>query len=138
MKMKKWMIMVMSFFLSACHVSKAEKQEAYEEGDHIAYEVITVEQLPQHMKALYEKQHKQFQTYTVQQDDVTYAIIHLGERKTGGYGVEVIEVRYKKGKAIVYYKEQKPAPDAIVTQALTYPKVAIKIKTAIPVEIKKK
>lgn len=27
--MKKWMIMVMSFFLSACHVSKAEKQEAY-------------------------------------------------------------------------------------------------------------
>ncbi|MED0685332.1 protease complex subunit PrcB family protein [Anoxybacillus ayderensis] len=136
--MKKWMIMFMSFLLSACGVSKAEKQYAYKEGDQIPYEVVTAEQLPQHMKALYEKQHKQFQTYTVQQDGVTYVVIHLGERRTGGYGVEVIDVRYEKGKAIVYYKERKPAPDAVVTQAFTYPKVAIKIKTSVPIEIKKK
>lgn len=138
MKMKKWIVMLMSFLLSACGVSKAEKQYAYKEGDQIPYEVVTEEQLPKHMRALYEKQHKQFQTYTVQQDGVTYVVIHLGERKTGGYGVEVIDVRYEKGKAIVSYKERKPAPDAMVTQALTYPKVAIKIKTSVPIEIKKK
>ncbi|MBB6175662.1 hypothetical protein HNQ82_000472 [Anoxybacillus tengchongensis] len=134
--MKKCFFVFSILFLSACGVSKAD--ERYKEGETIAYEVVTGEQLPPHVKALYDKQHKQFKVYTVQQDDMTYAIIHLGERKTGGYGVEVTEVRYKKGKAIVYYKEQKPAPDAIVTQALTYPKVAIKIKTAIPIEIKKK
>ena len=138
MKMKKWIVMLMSFLLSACSVSKAEKQYAYKEGEPIAYEVVTVEQLPQHVKALYEKQHKQFQTYAVQQEGVTYVVIHLGERRTGGYGIEVIDVRYEKGKATVYYKERKPAPNAIVTQALTYPKVAIKIKTTIPVEIKSK
>ncbi|KIQ93483.1 hypothetical protein LH47_02427 [Anoxybacillus thermarum] len=136
--MKKWIIMFMSFLLSACNVSKAEKQYAYKEGESIASEVVTAEQLPQHVKALYEKQHKQFQAYAVQQEDATYVVIHLGERKTGGYGVEVIDVRYEKGKAIVSYKERKPAPDAIVTQALTYPKVAIKIKTSVPIEIKKK
>ncbi|MBB5355281.1 hypothetical protein HNR43_001253 [Anoxybacillus mongoliensis] len=134
--MKKWFLVFSMLLLFACGVSKVD--ERYEEEETIAYEVVTGEQLPPHVKALYDKQHKQFQTYTVQQDDMTYAIIHLGERKTGGYGVEVTEVRYKKGKAIVYYKEQKPAPDAIVTQALTYPKVAIKIKTTIPIEIKKK
>ncbi|WP_461201819.1 protease complex subunit PrcB family protein [Anoxybacillus sp. TBDG-1] len=134
--MKKSFLVFSILLLFACGVSKAD--ERYEEGETIAYEVVTGDQLPPHVKTLYDKQHKQFQTYTVQQDDATYAIIHLGERKTGGYGVEVTEVRYKKGKAIVYYKEQQPAPDAIVTQVLTYPKVAIKIKTTIPIEIKKK
>ncbi|CUA80691.1 protease complex subunit PrcB family protein [Anoxybacillus suryakundensis] len=134
--MKKSFLVFSILLLFACGVSKAD--ERYKEGETIAYEVVTGEQLPLYVKKLYDKQHKQFQTYTVQQDDATYAIIHLGERKTGGYGVEVTEVRYKNGKAIVYYKEQKPAPDAIVTQALTYPKVAIKIKAAIPIEIEKK
>ncbi len=46
--------MLMSFLLSACGVSKAEKQYAYKEGDQIPYEVVTEEQLPKHMRALYE------------------------------------------------------------------------------------
>ncbi|MGG6431552.1 protease complex subunit PrcB family protein [Anoxybacillus sp. D401a] len=134
--MKRWIVVLIGLFLSACSVSKAD--ERYEEDEDVVYHVVTEEQLPQHVKALYNRQHKQFKTYTIQQDGMTYVVIHLGERRTGGYGIEVINVRYEKGKAVVYYKERKPAPDAIVTQALTYPKAAIKIKTSVPIEIKKK
>ncbi|WP_255573447.1 protease complex subunit PrcB family protein [Anoxybacillus sp. ST4] len=134
--MKRWIVVLIGLFLSACSVSKAE--ETYEESENVVYHVVTEEQLPQHVKALYDRQHKQFKTYTVQQDGVMYIVTHLGERRTGGYDVVITNVTYEKGKIVVYYEERKPAPDAIVTQALTYPKIAIKIETTIPVEVKKK
>lgn len=135
--MKKWFIVLLSLLLCVCSVSQANGQY-YKEKERIPYEIVAnKQQLPKEVKTLYDKQHKQFKVYTVRRSGVTYVVIHLGERKTGGYGVKVTDVRYKKGKAIVYYKEQKPAPNALVTQVLTYPKVAIKLKTTIQIEIKR-
>jgi hypothetical protein len=56
--------------------------------------------------------------------------IFLGERFTGGYGVDVRSITEEDGNAVVEYEEYKPSSDMIVTQALTYPyKIQIFPKT---------
>jgi hypothetical protein len=47
--------------------------------------------------------------------------IFLGERRTGGYGVEIVSARATGGQLVVEYREKTPPPDAMVTQALTHP-----------------
>ncbi|HVS51801.1 MAG TPA: protease complex subunit PrcB family protein [Opitutaceae bacterium] len=47
--------------------------------------------------------------------------IFIGERRTGGYGVEIVGTRPGDDRLIVEFRETTPAPDAMVTQALTTP-----------------
>ncbi len=47
--------------------------------------------------------------------------VFLGIRPTGGYGVEITGARRDGGALVVEYVEQRPRPDAILTQALTAP-----------------
>ncbi len=49
------------------------------------------------------------------------AVIFLGEKNTGGYGAEIIGARVREGRLVIDYREISPAPDAMVTQALTSP-----------------
>jgi len=53
----------------------------------------------------------------------TVAVIHAGERPTGGYSVRVEKVASgpRAGQARVWRRVLEPGPDAMVTQALTYP-----------------
>jgi hypothetical protein len=48
-------------------------------------------------------------------------VIFLGEKNTGGYGAEITGVRVHEGRLVLDYRESSPAPDAMVTQALTSP-----------------
>lgn len=57
----------------------------------------------------------------------TIVTILAGEKPTGGYAVEVITVERAGNTCTVRYKVEAPAPDAMVTQALTYPATAIRI-----------
>jgi hypothetical protein len=47
-------------------------------------------------------------------------IVAAGEKRTGGYRVEIVSLRIKDGMLIVNWKLHSPPPDAIVTQALSY------------------
>jgi hypothetical protein len=47
--------------------------------------------------------------------------LFLGEKTTGGYGAEITGVRVHEGRLVMVYRESSPAPDAMVTQALTSP-----------------
>jgi hypothetical protein len=47
--------------------------------------------------------------------------VFMGEKPTGGYGIEVTSVYEYRDKITVNVKEKEPGPDEIVTQALTYP-----------------
>lgn len=51
----------------------------------------------------------------------TIIIIALGTRPTGGYSVEVPAVYETESHLVVEYREIKPDPGDMVTQALTYP-----------------
>ncbi len=50
-----------------------------------------------------------------------YVLITAGEKRTGGYAVEVTEVFETAKNLVVKVKFTKPAPEDMVTEALTYP-----------------
>jgi len=56
--------------------------------------------------------------------------VFSGEKKTGGYGIEItkIEENRDKGELIVFFLETQPPPKAMVTQALTQPYHIVKIR----------
>jgi hypothetical protein len=56
--------------------------------------------------------------------------VFLGEKATGGYSVEITKIEETRQKRVltVSIRESKPAPDAMVTQALTQPFHIVKLK----------
>jgi hypothetical protein len=60
----------------------------------------------------------------------TTVTIFAGEKPTGGYTVEVTGVDRRGGTCTVRHKVDPPPPDAMVTQALTYPSTTIRITPA--------
>ncbi len=53
--------------------------------------------------------------------------IHAGQKPTGGYSVEVRRVERQGKRCIVHYAVVEPPPDAMVTQAITYPAAVVRI-----------
>jgi hypothetical protein len=51
----------------------------------------------------------------------TYLVVHRGEMPTGGYSVSVSEAGIEGDRVTVRLSLEDPAPDAMVTQSLTYP-----------------
>jgi hypothetical protein len=51
----------------------------------------------------------------------TYLAAYWGEKPTGGYSLAVRSARLEGDRVTVRLALEEPAPDAIVTQALTYP-----------------
>jgi len=47
--------------------------------------------------------------------------ISLGQKRTGGYSVTIVDAREKDGVLYIRYRERKPGPRSIVTQAITAP-----------------
>ncbi len=52
-------------------------------------------------------------------------VIALGEKKTGGYSIDVEKVIINGNNVTVYVNENSPKPSDVVTQAFTYPSVQI-------------
>jgi pyruvate/2-oxoglutarate dehydrogenase complex dihydrolipoamide acyltransferase (E2) component len=65
----------------------------------------------------------------------TYLAAYWGEKPTGGYSVGVESARLEGGEVTVRLSLEEPAPDAIVTQALTYPYAAAVIRGIDPGEV---
>jgi hypothetical protein len=64
-------------------------------------------------------------------DDEKIYIIAAGERNTGGYSVVITEEILKGVDLNLYYKILTPGPNDMVTQAITYPYLLIKISGGI-------
>ena len=63
--------------------------------------------------------------------------VFIGEKRTGGYSVEIKSAVEENGKLVVTVSETAPKPDAIVTQALTSPFHLVAVKrSALPVHWK--
>jgi len=70
--------------------------------------------------------------------DSLYIYISWGEKRTGGYQVRIAEKNIGEHEIEITADFQSPAPDAMVTQALTYPyTVAVLEKSDKPVQIHK-
>jgi hypothetical protein len=53
--------------------------------------------------------------------------VALGERRTGGYAIEVVRAEIVEGKLVVHVREIKPQPGALTTMALTAPFHAVAV-----------
>lgn len=60
----------------------------------------------------------------------TYLVAFWGEKPTGGYSVEITSVRSDGGRVGIQLYLKDPPPDAMVTQALTYPYAAAVVRNA--------
>lgn len=68
------------------------------------------------------------------EDGRQWVLIALGQRRTGGYSVEVVDVVALQDRIRVTYREHKPAPDTLTTQVITYPYTLIEVASSLPVE----
>lgn len=64
----------------------------------------------------------------------TYLAVFWGEKPTGGYTVEVLSARTEGRRVIVQLSLEEPPPDAMVSQALTYPYAAAVMRGVDPGE----
>ncbi len=73
----------------------------------------------------------------VKKDDIltcNFILVNMGEKKSGGYTLEVQKVEELADKIIVTLKEVEPK--GVATMAVTKPCYVIKIKSKKPIEIK--
>lgn len=62
-------------------------------------------------------------------------ILHLGQKNTGGYSIEIKNIKNVNDKVTVNYKVNKPKPGEMVTMALTNPFTVVLIPKAKETEI---
>jgi hypothetical protein len=72
--------------------------------------------------------------------EFTYVVLALGERRTGGYRIEVIDAEQQsthQGEIIVVKaKEIKPEPGQMVIQVITYPIAVYRLpRSELPIEV---
>ena len=65
-----------------------------------------------------------------------FLILNAGEKTSGGYGIEVVNVEETPDKIIVTVRENHPAEGAVATMALSNPYTIVKINSKKPIEIK--
>lgn len=63
-------------------------------------------------------------------------VVAMGEKRSGGYAVELAEAGFSGGKEwIVQVRYRSPEPGAITTMALTYPRLVFAVPKGTPVKI---
>ena len=67
---------------------------------------------------------------TVDFDKEIVAAVFLGEKPSGGYGIEISSAEVVGSSLTVFVKETSPKPGAIVTQAINQPFHIVRIETA--------
>lgn len=74
---------------------------------------------------------------TMEYDNKTFVFVARGERPTGGYAVRILDATRRRDNTIEIRVEfTRPPPDAIVTQAVTYPYDVVAInETALPLTL---
>jgi hypothetical protein len=61
--------------------------------------------------------------------------VFMGEKRSGGYAVEIKDAVERKGSLVVTVLEKSPGPDSIVTEALTSPFHLVAVKrSTLPVQ----
>jgi hypothetical protein len=67
----------------------------------------------------------------------TVFVVMLGERRSGGYSVEVLRAWTENRQLVLECRESRPAPGTMTTQEITYPWTAVFVpRTNLPVTVR--
>jgi len=142
--MKKVISVLIVFVLISCGAKKTT-----ESGSKVLYEVLTEQSdgggnikffeiltEPNEIKML---ENDPLLKEKMKHDDIgnsNYVILNMGEKNTGGYSIGIEKVEETDKNIIITVKENNPAPDAMVTQAITYPYTVIKVHSKKEIIVK--
>jgi len=80
------------------------------------------------LKDWYNQNHSNKGVYYKTEGNATYILASLGEKPTGGYGIDITDITMVSPYSLaVSAKVSSPSPDMMVTQAITYPSAIVKI-----------
>lgn len=94
----------------------------------IEYEILTVDEAPDEIKVWFEKNKKDRKNYNITYEGKTYVIQTLGEKNTGGYGIELSSIHEEESNIIIDYNDIYPKKDNLVTQIINYPYIIVEIE----------
>ncbi len=100
----------------------------------LAFKKVSLSQLPESLKQKASEMQRSLkeQTYVGYEDSLAYIMIALGERKTGGYSIQVNKVSRKGNDLIIYAEEVTPPKDGFVTQVISNPFTIISVEKKEP------
>lgn len=99
--------------------------------DEVRFKVLESSEIPEKIKEILPKYLSDEKALTCRLNDEIYVVVTRGEKKTGGYGVEVDKIIKEENddedfELTVVAKYMDPEPDEIVTQGFDYPFIIVK------------
>lgn len=136
MKLKKifivGVVVLLVVALAGCQISQdvPSKENDMVKEEKIKFERVKYEDLNSEIQTNIDAKKKKNGHMLIKDklSDYYYLVVFAGERRTGGYTVEITEVINNKDTTDVIVKETVPGKDSVVTCALTYPIDIIKLK----------
>jgi len=111
-------------------------EEAPDAPEDVRYSVVDEKDIPDHIvRAIEETKSEETSMVFDGEAGTQYVYIALGERRTGGYHINIESVERSGDRILISYSEIKPADNEMVTQVLTYPWIVLKVNSELPIEV---
>jgi len=106
-----------------------EPVEAVEEPGLAGLGGISLRDLPEPVAEWFEERKDIKGAYVYQHPDHVYIMIAAGEKPTGGHKIDVKDINLEDFPRVITIEFVPPAPEAIVTQVITYPSFVMSVVT---------
>lgn len=106
-----------------------EPAEAVEEPGLAGLGGISLRDLPEPVASWFEERKEIKGAYVYQHPNYVYIMIAAGEKPTGGHRIDVKDINLEDFPRVITIEFVPPAPDAVVTQAITYPSFVMSVAT---------
>ncbi|MBO8172378.1 MAG: protease complex subunit PrcB family protein [Bacillaceae bacterium] len=112
-------ILVASMLLGDTISAFEGKEKQMAPSKNIQVKHVELDQAPGEIQQWVKRHRHDEGTYVKHQGDRTYLLVSWGEKKTGGYTVNIDSIEEYPDKLVVHVSYQKP--DGMVIQVITYP-----------------
>lgn len=96
--------------------------------ENMEYKIINESEAPQPVKDWLNKNKYKEDYAVIHTEKHTFILITRGEKKTGGYGLELTKLEKQDNKIAVFVEYTDPKPDQVVIQVVTYPYLIVKLE----------
>ena len=116
-------VIILSIIIIPKYLNKGDRK--------VKYKVLESSEIPEKIKEILPKYLMEERALSCRLNEEIYILVTRGEKKTGGYGVEVNKIVSEKSSKddfdlIVYAKFKDPDVNDIVAQGFTYPFAIVK------------